>query len=192
MYLCAALFARLFVGESRWDRWSAGLGCLGSCLGSCSTMNICGGFAPGGVPARDASCRAVRSLTCVCLLPAFPFPRTKPFDFARFPRKEPDAEQKLEQAKALRAELAEALNEGNSAKVAEAADAYLPLAVGVWRAMEQGSCPCVCAHAGGRHRPHLPPPAKRKRSHAHAHADAHAHARRDDKGRAADQLWGVG
>ena len=108
-------------------------------------MNICGGFAPGGVPARDASCRAVRSLTCVCLLPAFPFPRTKPFDFARFPRKEPDAEQKLEQAKALRAELAEALNEGNSAKVAEAADAYLPLAVGVWRAMEQGSCPCVCA-----------------------------------------------
>eukprot|EP00802_Teleaulax_amphioxeia_P001562 Tamp_01564.p1 GENE.Tamp_01564~~Tamp_01564.p1 ORF type:complete len:449 (-),score=61.13 Tamp_01564:132-1478(-) len=74
-----------------------------------------------------------------CAALAFPFPRTKPFDFARFPRKEPDAEQKLEQAKALRAELAEALNEGNSAKVAEAADAYLPLAVGVWRAMEQGT-----------------------------------------------------
>ena len=36
------------------------------------------------------------------------------------------------------AELAQALNVGDPARVAEAADAYLPLAVGVWRALEQG------------------------------------------------------
>ena len=177
-------FARLFVARILWvDGGSAGLGCLGSCLGSCSTMNICGGFAPGGVPARDASCRAVRSLTCVCLLPAFPFPRTKPFDFARFPRKEPDAEQKLEQAKALRAELAEALNEGNSAKVAEAADAYLPLAVGVWRAMEQGSCPCVCARR--RQAPSTPATSGKTQTLARARARARTQGRQRTGGRSA-------
>ena len=73
-----------------------------------------------------------------CSLPAFPFPKTKAFDFSKFPRKEPDAEQKLARAADMRAELAQALNVGDPARVAEAADAYLPLAVGIWRALEQG------------------------------------------------------
>jgi hypothetical protein len=78
-------------------------------------MHICGGFAP-----------------------SFPFPRTKEVDFGRhMPAKDAEAQGNLPRASAQRKLLGEALAKGDPAMVGEAADAYLPLAIGMWHAMEQ-------------------------------------------------------
>ena len=82
-------------------------------------MMICGGFAP-----------------------SFPLPKTKLSDFSRMPARDGAAQGHLAQAVELRKELSEALTLGDLAQVADAADAYLPLAVGMWRAMEQV---CICS-----------------------------------------------
>jgi hypothetical protein len=78
-------------------------------------MIICGGFAP-----------------------AFPFPKTKPIAFNRFPAKDGAQQENIARASQLRKELETALASQKAAQIAVAADNYLPLAVGMWRAMEQG------------------------------------------------------
>ena len=83
--------------------------------GATEEMIICGGFAP-----------------------AFPFPRTKPTDFTKIQVGDGAMRQNLVRASELRKALDQALKSKDAAQVADAADAYLPFAVGIWRAMEQG------------------------------------------------------
>ena len=69
--------------------------------------------------------------------PWFPFPKTTETDFGRMPAKDAEAQQNIPRASAQRKLLAEALKRGEPGEVAQAADEYLPLAIGMWRAMEQ-------------------------------------------------------
>ena len=93
--------------------WSAPEG--RRCRGVTGEMIICGGFAP-----------------------AFPYPRTKPTDFTKIQVGDGAMRQNLVRASELRKALDQALKSKDAAQVADAADAYLPFAVGIWRAMEQG------------------------------------------------------
>ena len=97
---------------SRWRRKASS---FRGWRGATEEMIICGGFAP-----------------------AFPFPRTKPTDFTKIQVGDGAMRQNLVRASELRKALDQALKSKDAAQVADAADAYLPFAVGIWRAMEQG------------------------------------------------------
>ena len=71
-------------------------------------------------------------------VPTFPFPKTKALDLSKLSAKDEQARQNLSQASELRHTLLSALKTSNPSQIAAAADAYLPAAVGIWRAMEQG------------------------------------------------------
>ena len=76
-------------------------------------------------------------LICGGFAPSFPFPKTTETDFGKMPAKDAAAQQNLPRAAAHRKLLGEALKRGEPDKVAQAADEYLPLVIGMWRAMEQ-------------------------------------------------------
>ena len=76
-------------------------------------------------------------LICGGFAPSFPFPKTTETDFGKMPAKDAGARQNIMRAAAQRKLLGEALKRGEPEKVAQAADEYLPLVIGMWRAMEQ-------------------------------------------------------